>query len=141
MAACIVKCKSVSISRDSSTMKVKLSTIVLVAITAVVITSYLIYLQPHTHIIPSPIIVPLAGEESQELPKLSGKDHTPPPSTKLYEYTGDIYFDWTRSSYTFNYVGYKSLESALVAYPDAKVESILVGPEAANYYKVGELMR
>jgi hypothetical protein len=58
-----------------------------------------------------------------------------------YQYPGDIYLDWIRESYQFNYLNYKSVESLLASYPKANVELTVIGPGAANYYKLGDLMR
>jgi hypothetical protein len=58
-----------------------------------------------------------------------------------YDFKGNIFLDWTRHSYKFDYIGYKSLESVLAVYPNAIVENTMIGPDAANYYKLGDLMR
>jgi hypothetical protein len=58
-----------------------------------------------------------------------------------HSYNGIIYTDWIRESSHFNYLNYKSLESFLVSYPKANIEMTVIGPQAANYYKLGNLMR
>lgn len=58
-----------------------------------------------------------------------------------FQYSNDIYIDWIRESYHFNYLNYKSFESLLAAYPTSSLEFTVIGPNAANYYKLGNLMR
>ncbi len=58
-----------------------------------------------------------------------------------HDYNGDIYLDWIRESYQFNYLNYKSFESLLATYSEANFEFTIIGPQAANYYKLGNLMR
>jgi hypothetical protein len=70
--------------------------------------------------------------------------HQPPTEERIlssYQYLGDIYLDWIRESYQFNYLNYKSVESLLASYPKANLEMTVIGPGAANYYKLGDLMR
>lgn len=47
---------------------------------------------------------------------------------------------WLHHSDDFSYINYKSLESVLVHYPNASVVVRLVGPEQADYYKIGTLI-
>lgn len=57
-----------------------------------------------------------------------------------HEFNGDIFLDWVRESHQFNYLNYKSLESLLATYSHANFEFTIIGPQAANYYKLGNLM-
>jgi hypothetical protein len=62
-------------------------------------------------------------------------------STTPVEYSGAIFMEWTRESYRFNYLSYKAFESLLASYPNAKYDMAIIGPGAASYYKLGNLMR
>ena len=55
-------------------------------------------------------------------------------------YSGLIMMDWVLSSDSFSYINYKSLESLLSIYPKAQVEVHIIAPNAANYYKYGNLL-
>jgi hypothetical protein len=79
-------------------------------------------------VLPSPSTLPLDMETKEMILTSSS-------------YNGIIYTDWIRESFHFNYLNYKSLESFLVTYPKANIEMTVIGPQAANYYKLGNLMR
>ena len=53
-----------------------------------------------------------------------------------------VYLDWTHpaGSDAFSYVNYKAFESALAAYPKCRFEVILVAPQSANYYRIGNFI-
>ena len=51
-----------------------------------------------------------------------------------------IIMDWIVDSALFGYINYKSLESLLATYPTAEVKVLLIGPQAADYYKCGNLL-
>eukprot|EP01038_Epipyxis_sp_PR26KG_P012839 gene12839-17213_t len=70
------------------------------------------------------------------------KYHQPNHSYNPYHssYSGLIMMDWSLNSNDFNYINYKSLESILFVYPFATIIINLVGPEKANYYKLGNLI-
>jgi hypothetical protein len=56
------------------------------------------------------------------------------------DYNGYIFMDWTGDSDDFDYVNYKSMESLLSVYPKANVKVNLIAPNAAHYYKTGNLI-
>jgi hypothetical protein len=56
------------------------------------------------------------------------------------EYDGIIMCDWVLTSDSFSYINYKSLESLLNTYPKARVKVHIIAPNAANYYKYGDLL-
>lgn len=56
-------------------------------------------------------------------------------------YSDIIYLDWPKESHKLTYLNYKSVESLLSVYPEAKFECLTIGPNAANYYKVGDVLR
>lgn len=58
-----------------------------------------------------------------------------------HEYSGPIFVDWIRPSYHFNNINYKSMESLLITYPHSNIQMTVIGPQSANYYKLGDLMR
>lgn len=55
-------------------------------------------------------------------------------------YNGTIYLYWPYNSDSFSFINYKSLESILTVYSNAKVTLRIVGPEQADYYKVGNII-
>ena len=61
-------------------------------------------------------------------------------SSKLISIVENVYMDWLLPSDDFGYINYKSLESILVQYPEASVTVLLIGPQAADYYKCGDLL-
>ena len=52
-----------------------------------------------------------------------------------------IYLAFDISADDFNYINYKALESLLITYPAAYVRVLIIGPQAADYYKIGHLLR
>jgi hypothetical protein len=56
-------------------------------------------------------------------------------------FKGPILLDWSRPSAAFNYINYKSLESLLSLYPEAKFYVMMLAPQAAQYYKFGDHIR
>lgn len=50
--------------------------------------------------------------------------------------------DWIHDggSDAFGYINYKSLESVLVSYPQCRYEVMLMAPQIANYYRIGNLI-
>lgn len=55
-------------------------------------------------------------------------------------FNGSIGLYWSLHSDLFSYINYKSLESILVSYPPATVNIRIIGPEHAEYYKVGNII-
>ncbi|RYH25131.1 hypothetical protein EON65_16010 [archaeon] len=55
-------------------------------------------------------------------------------------YNGSIFLYWPYHSDSFSLTNYKSLESILTVYSKAKVTLRIVGPEQADYYKVGNII-
>jgi hypothetical protein len=61
-------------------------------------------------------------------------------SSKNQFYKGRIYMDWPFNSDHFNYINYKSVESVLSNFHGSNVKVLHLGPNVADYYKVGNLI-
>lgn len=61
-------------------------------------------------------------------------------SSKNEFYKGKIYMDWPFHSDHFNYINYKSLESILANFHGSNVKVLHLGPNIADYYKLGSMI-
>lgn len=130
-------------------MKVRSHVVILTGILTVIFISFLLMLlHTTTHTIPPSSSLSSTSSSSSHTTQSSISSLFRPFHMETKEmllashaYNGIIYTDWIRDSFHFNYLNYKSLESLLVSYPQAEIEMTVIGPQAANYYKLGNLMR
>lgn len=89
---------------------------------------------PRSHSLPTPQTIPSIGTQpcvqDTALKNFSGRS----------DYNGSIFLSYYLPSAYFQYINYKSLESLLTTYPQASVKIIIIAPETANYYKVGDII-
>lgn len=82
----------------------------------------------------------LQSREVQQYPQSAAFDGRIGVNGSESAFNGTVALYWLYHSDLFSYINYKSLESILSVYPHATVRIRIVGPEHAEYYKVGNIL-